>query len=100
MGAVPRQERDPPAGDGADGDRGRRVAVGGGDRMLRRVLDERVEAGAADDPDLRALRPRHGLRHDGNCASASSGRPATRRARTAASTTSSASATVQTASVG
>src|SRR5690606_13520705 len=50
---VPGQERDAPAGDLRHRERVRRLAVRGGERDLPGVLGQRVEAAAADDPDLR-----------------------------------------------
>ena len=50
--AVPRQERDRATRDGADRDRRRRVAVRRLHGVLLRVVEEGVEAGAADHGDL------------------------------------------------
>ncbi len=83
--AVPRQEGDPATGHGADGDGRGRVAVRRGDGVLLGVLDERVEAGAADHGHLCDS-------HAGNCAS--------RLDADAARTTSSASDTVAAARLG
>jgi hypothetical protein len=46
------QEGDPPAADVADGDGRRRRPVGGVDGHLDGVVEERVEAGTAEDADL------------------------------------------------
>ena len=55
--AVPGQEGDPAPGDGADGDRRRRRAVRGVDRDRDDVVEELVEAGAPEDPDLDVVGP-------------------------------------------
>jgi hypothetical protein len=51
--AVPRDERDAVRADRADDRRRRGVAVGGVDLDGLRVVQERVEPGAAEHPDLR-----------------------------------------------
>jgi hypothetical protein len=50
--AVAGQEGDPPIADRPDGDRRRRRAVGRVDRHLDDVVEEGVEARAAEHPDL------------------------------------------------
>ena len=52
--AVARQERHATVCDGPDHDRCRRVTEGCRDGVLGRVGEEGVEAGPAEDPDLRA----------------------------------------------
>ena len=55
--AVPRQERDPAAADLADRERRRRLAERRVDLDLLDVLEERVEARASEDSDLRLRHP-------------------------------------------
>jgi hypothetical protein len=59
------QERDPPACDLAEGDRGGRRAVGRLEGDLLDVVEQRVEAGAAVDPDVgaRTAVPPSGVGH-------------------------------------
>ena len=54
--AVSREERHPPARDLAHRDRGRGRAVGGLDDDALDILEERIEARAAEDADLGSRR--------------------------------------------